>query len=178
MTPWLRKFALTAHIIASVGWLGAVIAFLVLAVAGLTRADTQVVRASYITMGLIGWFAIVPLCFASMVTGIVQSLGTNWGLFRHYWVVIKLAITALSTILLLVHMRPISFISEAATKTAVFSTDFGKLRVQLVADSGAALLALLVTTTLSVYKPQGLTPYGQRKRTGHRPRSPGSDPAI
>lgn len=32
-----------------------------------------------------------------------------------------------------------------------------------MADAGAAMLVLLVATTLSVYKPRGLTRYGQRK---------------
>ena len=31
--------------------------------------------------------------------------------------------------------------------------------------SGGGLLALLVTTVLAVYKPQGLTPYGWRKQS-------------
>ena len=34
MTPGLRKFALTTHVTSSVGWLGAVGAFLALAIAG------------------------------------------------------------------------------------------------------------------------------------------------
>ncbi len=34
MTPIVRKFALTAHITFSVGWLGAVAGFLALAIAG------------------------------------------------------------------------------------------------------------------------------------------------
>ncbi len=36
MTPGLRKFARTAHVTSSVGWLGAVAGFLALAAAGLT----------------------------------------------------------------------------------------------------------------------------------------------
>jgi hypothetical protein len=36
------------------------------------------------------------------------------------------------------------------------------MRVQLVADAGAAILALLVATVLSVFKPRGLTRHGQR----------------
>ncbi len=53
MTPHLRRFALTAHVTSSVGWLGAVGAFLALAVAGLTSQDTQMVRATYLAMELL-----------------------------------------------------------------------------------------------------------------------------
>src|SRR5262245_66535041 len=85
LTPTLRKLALTAHIISSVGWLGAIGGFLALAVAGLTCRDARIVGAAYLGMELTAWFVIVPLAFASLVTGLVVSLGTHWGLFRHYW---------------------------------------------------------------------------------------------
>ena len=101
MTPRLRKFALTAHVVSSVGWLGAVAGFLALAAAGLTSQDAQMVRAAYLAMELIAWFVIVPLALASLLTGLVQSVGTTWGLFRHYWVLAKLLVTVLATIVLL-----------------------------------------------------------------------------
>jgi hypothetical protein len=162
MTPGLRKFALTAHVISSVGWLGAVAAFLALAVAGLTSQDAQMVRAAYLAMELTGWFVIVPLSLASLLTGLVQALGTTWGLFRHYWVVLKFLINILATILLLVHMRPTTYLAGIASERTLSSADLRGLRIQLVVDAGAALLALLAATTLSVYKPRGMTPYGRR----------------
>src|SRR5215213_1405382 len=103
MAPRLRKFALTAHVTASVGWLGAVAAFLALAVAGLTSQDAQLVRGAYLAMPVMTWYAIVPLCLAALLSGLVSSLGTEWGLFRYYWIVIKLAITVLSTVVFLIH---------------------------------------------------------------------------
>ncbi len=168
MTPRLRKFALTAHVVSSVGWLGAVAGFLVLAVAGLTSQDAQMVRAAYLAMELITWFVIVPLSLASLLTGLVQSLGTTWGLSRHYWVVAKLLLTVLATAILLVHTQPISYVARVAAETTLSSADLRGLRIQLVADAGAALLVLLVTTTLSVYKPRGMTPYGRRKQHEQR----------
>jgi hypothetical protein len=98
MTPSLRKLVLTAHITVSVGWLGAVIAFLALAIAGLTSRDAQMVRTSYAAMELTARFVIVPLAFASLLTGLIESLGTPWGLFRNYWVLAKLLLTTFATI--------------------------------------------------------------------------------
>ena len=106
MTPLLRKFVLTAHVTSSVGWLGAVAGFLVFAVTGLTSQDVQIVRAAYLAMELIGWFVIVPLSLASLLTGLVQSLGTKWGLFRHYWILVKFLINIFASIVLLLHMQP------------------------------------------------------------------------
>lgn len=169
MTPGLRKFGLTAHVSSSVGWFGSVGAFLALAVSGLTSQDAQLVRAVYLAMNVIGWSVIVPLSLASLVTGLVQSLGTPWGLFRHYWVVIKLLITVFATVLLLIHMQPVGHLAGVVATTTLASGELAGLRIQLVADAGAALVALLVAATLSIYKPRGLTKYGLRKQ---RPESP------
>ena len=119
MRPRLRKFALTAHVTSSVGWLGAVAGFLALAVAGLTSQDAQMVRAAYLAMDLTTWFVIVPLSLASLLTGLVQSLGTTWGLFRHYWVLAKLLLTILATVALLLHMQPISYMASAAAENDI-----------------------------------------------------------
>jgi len=168
MTPRVRKFALTAHITFSVGWLGAVVAYLALAIAGLTSRDAQMVRAAYLSMELIGWFVIVPFSLAALLTGLVQSLGTQWGLFRHYWIVVKFLLTTGATIVLLRHMQAVSRMSGVAAEPTLSSADFHALRIQLVVHAAGGLLVLLAATTLSVYKPWGMTPYGRRKQHERR----------
>ena len=164
MGPGLRKFALTLHVITSVGWLGAVATFLVLAIAGVTSRDAVTVRAVYLAMDVASWYIIVPLSFASPVTGLVQSLGTSWGLFRQYWVLVKLLMTLPSTFLLMVHMGPIDHVAGMVAAPGFSSTDLHGMRVQLVVEAGAALLVLSTATVLSVYKPRGMTGYGWRKQ--------------
>ena len=163
MKPIPRKLLLTAHITSSVGWIGTVAGFLALAVAGLASDDPQVVRSAYLAMELMARYVIVPFCLAALCTGIASSLASEWGLFRHYWIVMKLLITLISTIGLLVHMQPIHYLSVAAAGTDLSSSDL-QVQIQLVVVSGAALLALLAATVLSEFKPKGLTPYGWRKK--------------
>ena len=167
LTPLLRKFVLTAHITFAVGWLGAVAGFLALAIVGLKSQDTQIMNSAYLGMDLIARFVILPLSFAPLITGPILSLGTPWGLFRHYWILAKLFITILSTILLLIHMQPISHLSHLAMDGTVAGADPG-LRIQMIAASGAALVALVVATALAVYKPRGMTAYGWRKQYEER----------
>lgn len=174
MKPGLRKFVLTAHVTFAVGWLGAVAGFLALAIAGLTSQDAQIVRSSYLAMELIASFVIVPLSFAPLVTGPVLSLFTPWGLFRHYWILVKFLITILSTVIMLVHMEPIIYLADAATEATLSSGDL-RLQIQMVVAASAALLALLAATTLGVYKPRGMTPYGWRKQYEERKVSPDVD---
>jgi hypothetical protein len=169
MTPRLRKLALTAHVASSVGWLGAVAVVLALAVAGLSTEDDQKVRAVYLAMEVSGWFVLVPLSFASLLTGLVQSLGTTWGLFRHYWVLAKLLINAFATVVLLMYMDTLGYLADVAAETRSPSDDLGVLRTpSVVLHASAALLLLLVATVLAVYKPRGITPYGRRKQEKQR----------
>ena len=162
MKPRLRRFTLTAHVTFSVGWLGAVLAYLVLAVTGLTNSDQQLVRAAYLAMELIGWYVIVPLSLASLFTGLVQALGTDWGLFRHYWILTKFLLTLVGTIILLVHMKTaVSSMARAAAEGKSLGADLSKLPLSLVIHAIGGLLVLLTATALSLYKPWGRTPYGR-----------------
>lgn len=162
MTPGIRKLLLTVHVSSSVGWLGAVAGFFALAVTGLSSADVGRVRAVSIAMEVIAWWVVLPACLASLITGVIQSLGTPWGLLRHHWTFAKLSITVVSTAILLVHMRPIGFLGGLASNGTLGACDLHDVRTQLAAASGLAELALLVATVLSVYKPKGLTWYGRR----------------
>jgi Na+/phosphate symporter len=161
--PPLRKLTLTAHVSTSVGWAGAVACFLALSIAGVGSQDAQLVRTAYLAMHLITWWVIVPLCVAALITGVVQSAGTTWGLLRHYWVAAKLLLTATATIILLAHTQPIAAVAALAATSTLSSNDLWQLRFQLVGDASAALFVLFITTALSVYKPWGLTPFGVRK---------------
>jgi len=169
MNPGARRLALTAHVTASVGWLGAVGAFLALAIVGLTSRDPSIVRSSYLAMDVTGWYVIVPLSLASLWTGVLQSLGTEWGLFRHYWVLVKFLLTVVATVLLLVHMQPTGRVASAAAEAVLSSSDLRGLRVQLLADAVGALAVLLVATALSIYKPWGLTEHGRLKQSEKHP---------
>ena len=166
MRPRLRKLTLTAHVASSVGWLGAVVVFLALAIVGLTSQDAQTVRGAYLVMEPTAWFVLVPLAFASLLTGLVQSLGSIWGLFRHYWVVFKLLINVVATIVLLTYMETFRFMAGVAADPAA---NLGVVRTSSpVLHAAAALLLLLVATVLAVYKPRGMTRYGQRKQHEQR----------
>ena len=177
MRPRLRKLALTAHVTLSLGWFGAVAAFLALAIAGVTTKDAQLVRAVYLAMEWITWSVIVPFAVASLATGIVESLGTPWGLFRHYWVLAKFILTSLATLLLLLHTQPIGWLAAAAREVTWSTADLQRIQMKLVVDAVLALVVLLVTTALAVYKPRGVTPYGRRKQQEQRAASQALEPS-
>jgi hypothetical protein len=165
MTPSLRKLALTVHLVVSLGWMGAVIAYLALGVSAVTSQDAQTVRAAWIAMEVTGWFVIVPLAIAAILTGLVVALGTPWGLFRYYWVLITLVLTILATVVLLLHMPTVTSLADQAR--SVDDAHLGGLGGDLL-HPGLGLVVLVVITTLNVYKPRGLTRYGWRKQQEQR----------
>lgn len=168
MRPGLRKFMLTVHLISSVGWIGAVIAYVAFGVSAVTSQNAQTVRAAWIAMELTGWYVLVPLALAALLTGLVMSLGTSWGLFRHYWVLITLVLTIFSTVVLLLHMPTVSHLADMAREANGSDlADLSGLGGDLFYALGG-LLVLLVITVLNVYKPRGLTPYGWRKQQEQR----------
>ena len=109
---------------------------------------------------------LVPLSFASLLTGIVQSLGTTSGIFRHYWVIFKLLIAVFAAFVLLVYMGTFRYMAGVAADTSVDLDIVRNASPRLHAV--LALLVLLVATVLAVYKPRGVTPYGQRKQPEQR----------
>jgi hypothetical protein len=165
MAPAVRQFVLTVHLTSSLGRLGAVVAYIAVGVTAATSQDAQTVRGAWIAMELTGWHVIVPLALAALLTGLVIAVGTQWGLIRHYWVLISLGLTFLATVILVLHMPSVSAttrIAREANDTQLF---------QLGGDLGHAVggvLVLLLITVLNVYKPRGLTPYGWRKQEQSR----------
>jgi hypothetical protein len=167
MSPGLRKLALAAHLTLSVGWIGAVAAYLALDVSTATSQDVQVLRAAYLGMESIARYIIVPLAFASLVTGLVMSVGTMWGLLRHYWVLISLLLTIIATAVLLVETQVISSLADMAADPTTSSDELRAMGSTLVHSVGGTVV-LLVVLVLNVYKPQGMTRYGLRKQREQR----------
>ncbi len=165
MAPPLRKLTLTTHVVASVGWLGAVVVFLGLSITGMTGQNPETVRAAYLAMETIAVFVLVPFSVASLLTGLVQSLGTKWGLVRHYWVLAKLLINVVASLILLMYTQTLASLADTASANA----DLGMLRSPSpVLHAVAGLALLLAAAALSVYKPRGMTRYGWRKQQEQR----------
>jgi hypothetical protein len=167
MKPGLRKLVLSVHLTFSVGWIGAVVAYLALGLTAANGKSVDTIRGAWMAMELIGWYVIVPLALASLLTGVVIALGTKWGLFRHYWVLISFALTVFAVVILLLHMPTVSSMTEIAqeaegARLEALGGDLG--------HPGIGLAVLLVVQVLNLYKPPGLTRYGWRRQQAQRNR--------
>jgi hypothetical protein len=155
LSPTWRKTLLTTHVVSSVGLLGADAAVLALVVAGWGGSEPLTV---YPAAYLLGQALIVPLALLALTTGVALGLFTPWGLLRHWWILIKLLLTAGGTVLAVFVLVPTldAAATEALAQRAL-SDPFA-----LIKDSGGACAVLLVTILLAYFKPFG------RLRRRHR----------
>jgi hypothetical protein len=165
MSSPVRRFALSVHLTCSVGWLGAVIAYIGLGVAAVSSTSPETVRGAWTSMEVVGWYVLVPLAAGSWLSGLVMALWTKWGLFRYYWVLFAFVLTTLATAVLVFHMPDVSSVADIAragdvAKVAQYGGD--------LFHAVLALLLLLVIQVLNLYKPPGLTRYGWRKNNQDR----------
>jgi hypothetical protein len=168
LSPGARKLSLSVHLTVSVGWIGAVLAYLGLGTTAVRADDPGLIRAMWSAMEIVGWYVIVPLALSSLLTGLLMALGTKWGLFQHYWVTISFGLTVFAVVVLLLHMPSVTTTADLALSAE------GKALQALGGDlehPAIGLSILLAIQVLNLYKPKGLTRHGWRKQLGKRSRS-------
>ena len=156
LSPRQRKLALATHIVVSVGLLGIYAAMLILGTVAATTPDPETSGAGYRSLGILRG-VIPPAAGGVVVTGVILALGTPWGLFKHSWVVVKLALAVAAFPVSILVVFPAVRLAIAATSPAAPLTapDLGSAPLLLIAASGAIVLMLGAATVIAVYKPWG-----------------------
>jgi hypothetical protein len=147
--PW-RKLLLTVHVIATVSVLGADLVLLVLGLSSLGGADP---RTIYPAAHLVGARLVMPLAVLSLGTGLLLGVLTPWGLFKYWWVTIKLAITTILTGLVIFVLVPgLGAAADAVTGPVPrLLTDAQRLPLAVAPAVASTLLAVAVV--LAIFKP-------------------------
>ena len=165
LTPPWRKGILAFHLAVSVGWIGGVLVYLALGLTAVRSQDDSTIRAVWIAMEVSGWFVLVPLAIATVLTGLVLTLATRWGLLRYYWVLISFLLTCFAATVLVLHMPSVSAAAEMARRAD--GTRLRELGGDLFHPS-VGLVVLVAVLVLNVYKPPGLTRFGWQKQQASR----------
>jgi hypothetical protein len=165
VSPGAYKLLLTAHIMISGAWLGVVVAKVVLAFAAATAGAPDVSSPLYAATQVVNP-VFPPAAIGTIVSGVLLSLGTRWGLLDYYWVVVKLVLTVgvIATAIQIGDrfvQQSIALSGGPAASDGMF-LGLAWAPLLLISVSVAHALMLSAATVLSVYKPWGMTWYGRR----------------
>ncbi|MET8677272.1 hypothetical protein ABZW18_06710 [Streptomyces sp. NPDC004647] len=155
-----RKVWLMLHIGFSVSWMGLSLAMVVMSVVGLTADGHGTRRTAYDIMHLFDLTLVIPSMALALITGVVVSLGTPWGLIRHWWVLLKFVI-ALSLPLFAAFFEH-KWIKELRALEP--SQEPGGTGLALVVCLVVFTVLLWTAVFLSVFKPGGRTRWGRGPR--------------
>lgn len=157
LSPGQRKALVAVHIIVSVGLLGISAAQFVLATAAALTSDVTMAHAAYRSLAIFRQGVVQPIAIATLVTGVVLSLGTKWGLFQHTWIAVKLVLTLAAILNGMLNLGPAvqNAIALTANATASSPPDLGTVALVAIAVPGVNVLMLGAATAISVYKPWG-----------------------
>jgi hypothetical protein len=164
-----RQAAVWLHIITSVGWMSQALALVALMTVSFTSGDVSV-RVSATSMAhVLDTSLLAPLANAAAFTGFMLAASTPWGYFRHWWVLVKFAIT-------IVQLYAGIFILSDALQDSVMAARAGEPTPPLPQIVGAGLMAgaIAFQAWLSVVKPWQRTPWtaGGGKRAPKLPTAP------
>jgi len=147
-----RKLLLSLHIVTTVSILGTDLVLLTLGIAGLGGADP---RTIYPAAHLVSAWVVAPLALLALGTGLLLGVLTPWGLFRYWWVTIKLAITVLFVPVVLFILVPrLGTLASTVTTSASGALPIGQ-RVPLVLVPALASSLLVLNVLLAIFKPGG-----------------------
>ncbi|MFI6207697.1 hypothetical protein ACIBAI_15055 [Streptomyces sp. NPDC051041] len=163
ITQRLRKLVLTCHVAISVGWLGLVTGMFAMSVAGATTGDAEQQAAMYRTMSLLDEIFLGMTSMFALITGIVVGAGTKWGLLRRRWVAVKFWWTMGVMVLgfSVIHQLILEANELVAAGAPVRGGELDSVGWAMAGSAFVALASLVAMTTISTYKPWGLTRRGR-----------------
>ncbi|MDF3144262.1 MULTISPECIES: DUF2269 domain-containing protein [unclassified Streptomyces] len=155
-----RRVSLVVHVVAAASWLGLTLGLLALGITAATTGSAVTVEASVRAMKLFADWLLLPVAFLTLVSGLVLSLGTQWGLARHRWVYVKFWVTLATTTATVFALRPGVNSAVAAVAGGGPLPDAGDVLFGPI----VSLSAYVFMTVISILKPWGLTRRGRRLR--------------
>ncbi len=161
LTRTQRRALVTLHVALSVGWLGASIVMLTLAIAARVSQPAGPARSAYWAMRLLAEALLIPLSLSVLLIGVLVAATSPWGLLRYRWVLVKLIATCAAVLLSLLALPAMTHIAyqDATQHELAAMQDAG---ARLIIASSVSVAVYLSLTAISVFKPWGRTIRGRR----------------
>ena len=161
-----RQTLLVLHYVSSVGWLGGGFAQLVLNLTALVTGDPALRHAAHEMAHIFDLTMLTVLSLGSATTGILLAVRGKWGLLGYWWVVVKLIVTGALIVGIPAFVGDRIRAAVAATASGPGGPGYPAVRDELLISSVVIVTTLILVTAVSVVKPWGRTPLGERRRAG------------
>ena len=162
-----RKWIIGIHIFSAGTWVGAALCMMLVQFLSRSPDDGGALYGFNMAVKLIDDFIIIPAAMGTLITGLLISLLTNWGFFKHAWVGFKWVVTVGAIIFgtfwlgpwvngmtaLADSLRLAALTNEAYLHARLMNTVFGSMQASILA----------ATIFVSVFRPWG------KKRRNEKP---------
>jgi uncharacterized membrane protein len=151
---WLKGF----HLIAVACWIGGAVALLLLYflkkdvnAGGVLFGINQSIH--HVDMAVV----VIPGAFGCLITGIIYSTFSNWGFFKHKWLIFKWIITIMAILFGTFYLGPwetaMMEISGNLGMAALSDQDYLYNQKMNLIFGALQCLILMITVFISIFKP-------------------------
>jgi hypothetical protein len=157
---------LVAHILFVIIYFGGLLGSLVMVAATKFTDSREMIYASHLYIQYFDWFLIIPGGIGSLLTGIWLAIRTQWGLAKHYWVIVKWVGNITAVVFGANFMRVWlhdNFSTSFADAVHPLQNPFYlSNRLMIFVGLGISFVLLITLVIVSYYKP-----WGKRKQAKH-----------
>ncbi|WP_239696803.1 hypothetical protein [Paenibacillus oryzisoli] len=160
-----KKWMLSLHIVFAAIMLGTCVTFLILSITVASSSDSGLILSCYKAMHVLAGTSVRASVIGTIVTGVLLSLGTHWGLAKYNWIIAKEVLTVVAVIIGPIGMyiwtlKGISLMTDVGAESA-YQGAYVSNMFWLFIGIGLQLLSLIAMYLLSIFKP-----WGKRKSRG------------
>lgn len=162
-----KSLLVAIHVISVASWIGGTLGMLLLGVYLQNAANGEQLYYTLANMEIIDENLLKYPALLSLITGIMLSIWTQWGLVKHYWVTIKFILTILTIMIGILFLNKWTASIGEMVKDIGFATlqnqDFQTTWWSIIITGTFNLLCLVFMVFITYYKPFGKIKKKNRK---------------
>jgi uncharacterized membrane protein len=154
-----KQWLVILHVLSVVSWFGGANVMLIFGLPLLYAENGQQLYYTLVDLHLIDATLIRYPALAVLLTGILLSIWTQWGLFKHYWVLLKLILTLLIIIIGIFYLSDwLHILKEMGQQHGLLSFQlpvFQDAGIHLLIGTIVNIVAMTFMTIITYLKPFG-----------------------
>jgi hypothetical protein len=163
-----KNWLVSAHVASGAIWLGTGLCLVIMGIKNIDAPNADALYAINEICKFLDDFVIIPTATLSSLTGLFLCWFTNWGFFKHYWVITKWVLTTLAIVFGTFWIGPwinaMTSISATERLQALQNPLYMFDNYGIIWGGLAINLTLLVIIAVSLLKPWGRRLAGKPKK--------------